>query len=120
MSDSMHDLMGGTERFEQSFVEVFPKQQIATLLVPNRGTIQVNTAIAFCWLTYRGIPRKASVDSTENHIGITFRLDRRPFDELTKEGTDRLLDQFRYDLAVWAHSEFFEVVRDLFYQVNTQ
>lgn len=120
MSDSMHDLMGETERFQQSFVEVVPKLQIATLFVPNRGTIQVNTAIAYCWLEYRRIPRKASVDSTENHIGITFRLDRRPFDELTKEGTDRLLDQFRYDLAVWAHSEFFEVVRDLFYQVNTQ
>ena len=120
MSDSMHDLMGRTERFQLSFVEVFPKLQIATVFVPNRGTIQVNTAIAYCWLEYREIPRKALVDSTENHIGITFRLDRRPFDELTKEGKDRLLDQFRYELASWVHSDFFEVVRDLFSQVNTQ
>lgn len=120
MSDSMHDLMGGTERFQQSFVEVFPKQQIATLFVPNRGTIQVNTAIAFCWLTYRGIPRKASVDSTESYIGVTFRLDHRPFDELTEESKDYLLDKFRFDLALWAHSEFLEVLRDLFYEVNTQ
>lgn len=120
MFDHMSDFTGGTERLEQSFVEVFPREGIAQVFVPNRGSIQINTAIAYCWLEYRGIPRKAAVDSTETHIGVTFRLDRRPFNELTEEGKDHLLDQFRFDLALWAHSEFLAVLRDLFHEVKEQ
>lgn len=120
MSDYLQEFFSGAERFEQSFVEVFPKQQTAKLFVPHRGSIQINTAIAYCWLQHRGIPRKASVDSTETYIGVTFRLDHRPFDELTEKSKDYLLDKFRFDLALWAHCEFLEVLRDLFYEVNAQ
>jgi hypothetical protein len=90
MSGKKFDLTGKIALLESSVVEVYPSENKAVLSVPNRGTIQTNTAIAYCWLKQYEVLSPISINSSDDAVILIFRLDAAPFAKTPKDETDEL------------------------------
>ena len=112
MSVKQFDLTGKIALLESSVVEVYPSENKAVLSVPNRGTIQTNTTIAYCWLKQYDVLSPTSIDSSDDAVILIFRLDAAPFAKMPKDEMDSWLDQFRHELVHWAHEGFSTQLKD--------
>ena len=112
MTVKQFDLTGKIALLESSVVEVYPRENKAVLSVPNRGTIQTNTTIAYCWLKQYDVLSPTSIDSSDDAVILIFRLDAAPFAKMPKDEMDSWLDQFRHELVHWVHEGFSTQLKD--------
>ena len=109
MRNHPHNLTGFAEWLKHTSVNVVNRERIE-VSVPNRGTIQINHAIAYCWLRSLPISVAASIESTDNEVIVHIGLNQPPVSEYHQDQLERFLELLHFQATEWVHEEFARVL----------